>query len=203
MIVQNQISQYLPSYVCLSLQFPLYFVCPSFQLNNPCWWPGCWVIVSAVVSTGDSPRPPHSLWQKCHGNRDKRPQLLFSFCHPGNPCQQFCRLWDKSSWHMSTVLSQQRDDQRVELTFSLTSFFFSPLILSVTGEEAHHRPVRGSEGWTQSDFPARGLIWSHSGMDVYLFHRLQRERTSEYYHIFTFHIPPSGNCWQKLFQITT
>lgn len=84
-----------------------------------------------------------------------------------------------SSLQMSTALSQRRHDC-VELTLFLSVFFPSfpsPLLPSlslccilpfnVSGEEAHHRPVRGPEGWTQPDFLVRGPLWSHSGMDAY------------------------------------
>lgn len=46
---------------------------------------------------------------------------------------------------------------------------FCPLFL-FSGEEAHLRPVRGPEGWTQPHFVARGPLRSHPGMAFYLLH---------------------------------
>ena len=39
--------------------------------------------------------------------------------------------------------------------------------LSLSGEEAHHRPVRRLEGWTQPHLPAGGPLWSHLGMNTH------------------------------------
>lgn len=41
------------------------------------------------------------------------------------------------------------------------SFLYIPA--SLLGEEAHHRPVRGPERWTQPDFLAGSPLWSHPG----------------------------------------
>ena len=49
-------------------------------------------------------------------------------------------------------------------SFSLS---FLPPSFPFSGEEAHHRPVRGPERWTQPDLLARGPLWSHPGMDFY------------------------------------
>lgn len=48
--------------------------------------------------------------------------------------------------------------------FPLTSHNFIILLCIFLGEEAHHRPVWGPEGWTQLDLPAWGSLWSYLGM---------------------------------------
>lgn len=65
------------------------------------------------------------------------------------------------------MLSHRTDDRSRELTFFSSSFSLSPSIIPLfPGEKAHHRPVRGPEGWAQPDFSARGPLWSHPGTSL-------------------------------------
>ena len=171
--------------VCLS-------ECPTFSQKKLCCWSGCWVTVSAAVASGDNPPPPQSLRRGCHGNRDKRPQLVLRLCRPGNRCQQPCQLWGNRDADVSSVESTEGWLEcginfffclSLSLSLSLSMFlpfhssflllhasfslFFLPPSFPFSGEEAHHRPVRGPERWTQPDLLARGPLWSHPGMDFY------------------------------------
>lgn len=65
-------------------------------------------------------------------------------------------------------------------SFTLPSPFLFCLSFPFSGEEAHHRPVRGPERWTQPDLLARGPLWSHPGMDFYSSLTLSPAQTHDY-----------------------
>lgn len=84
----------------------------------------------------------------------KNPQLVL--CH-GNILHQLCVCQPDTC---QSVRLTDRCQQVEGFGFYVEPTCFT---LSSSGEEAHHRPVRRPEGWTQPDLSAGGPLRSHPG----------------------------------------
>lgn len=120
--------------------------CPTYKL--------CWVTVSAVAA-GNSPPPSHSCVMATEATAGASSQLAWKRLSPAQSAVE--------PWATRVNISLTGINLWLCLVF-VSLFLLVRLAGSVPGEEAHHRPVRGSERWAQLDLIIRSPLWSHTGM---------------------------------------